>query len=130
MTIPKTLALYVATGAALCAVLTGCDPDAGQEPNPTPGQGAGAPKSTETVLSDEDLFLVSSRATAPALEAVPDADLQALGQSVCGALDAGVTLAAVGVTMISSGLGATESGAVVGAAIVSMCPEHENLIHG
>ncbi|AXH49429.1 hypothetical protein SEA_CROSBY_41 [Streptomyces phage Crosby] len=128
--IPKYLAGYAVAATALCALLAGCDPDDGREPSPSPAPAPSEPQAAETGLSGTDLYLAAARAVAPNLESVPDADLIDLGQSVCGAFDAGVGTAEVGVTMISSGLDATASGAVVGAATSTLCPEHEDDARG
>jgi len=128
--IPKYLAGYAVAAAALGALLTACGPDDGTEPSPSPAPAPSAAQSSETALSDSDLFLAAARAVAPDLQAVPDSDLIDLGQSVCGAFDAGADTATIGVTMITSGLDATASGAVVGAATSTLCPEHEGAARG
>ncbi|AWY07524.1 hypothetical protein SEA_LAZERLEMON_41 [Streptomyces phage LazerLemon] len=130
--IPKYLAGYALLAAALCAALTGCEPGDGTEPSPEPGPAVSAPQSTGTALPETDLYLAAARAVAPGLETVPDSDLIELGQSVCAAFDAGATTAEIGVTMISSGLDATASGAVVGSATGAsgLCPEHGDAARG
>ncbi|AYD86787.1 hypothetical protein SEA_MICRODON_40 [Streptomyces phage Microdon] len=128
--IPKYLAGYAVAATALCALLVGCEPDDGTEPSPSPAPAPSAAQSDETDLSASDLYLAAARAVAPVLETVGDASLIELGQSVCGAFDAGVGTAEVGVTMIESGLDATASGAVVGAATSTLCPEHSDDARG
>lgn len=128
--IPKYLAGYAVAAAALGALLTACGPDDDRTPDPEPGPAVSQPQSSETGLSDSDLYLAAARAVAPALETVPDGDLRDLGESVCGAFDAGVGTAEIGVTMIESGLDATSSGAVVGAATSTLCPEHSDAARG
>jgi hypothetical protein len=125
VTIPKTLALYAVTGAALCASLTACvspqAPNGPKLPPPSPTAGAEATPG----LSDADLFLTAARAVAPDLAVVDDSTLTNLGESVCNAFDAGATSGMVAKTMLGSGMDATAAGAVVGAATSTLCPEHK-----
>lgn len=124
----RKIILTAVTVAALCAGLSACGGDAeGFTPDPTP---VAVSESQETVpediptLSDDDLYLAAARAVAPELVPVPDKDLLGLGHSVCEALKVGATLAEVGVIMIQSGLDASPSGAVVGSATRTFCPEY------
>jgi len=128
--IPKYLTGYALAGAALCAVLTGCtSPEAPAYPD-LPEQTQSEPLDPAVGLGEGDVYLAAARAVAPTLETVADTDLRGLGQSVCGAFDAGVSTGEVGATMIESGLTATESGAVVGAATSTLCPEHGDAARG
>jgi len=125
MTIPKSLA-SILSGAALCASLAACT-------SPQAPEGPELPEQTTTAsvdLSAGDVFLTAARATAPELEYVDDATLTDLWPSVCGAFEAGASTSMIGYTMIQSGLDATASGAVVGAATASLCPEYEDAARG
>ncbi len=129
MTIPKSLAGLV-LAAALCAPLAACTSPQAPEGPEFPSQTATAVVEDGPGLSDADLFLTTARAVAPALEAVDDSTLTDLGESVCGAFDAGATTALVAKTMLGSGMDATQAGAVVGAATTTLCPEHESAARG
>jgi hypothetical protein len=133
MTIPKTLALYAVTGAALCAALTACAPEDGASPAPKPAPAVSEPQSAPAPLTPEDLFLTAARSVSPELGAVPDSELVDLGQAVCAGFDAGLTTGQVGAAMTKPGaLTATEAGAVVGAATGNggLCPEHGDAARG
>lgn len=131
--IPKTLAAYAVAGAALCAVLVGCEPESGETPQPSPGPAVTDQSAGDERLYETDLYLTAARAVAPELSAVPDADLVALGESVCGAFDRGVSTGEVAEAMTSDGaLTGTQAGAVVGSATGSygFCPEHGEVAQG
>ncbi|UTN93045.1 hypothetical protein SEA_MARKY_42 [Streptomyces phage Marky] len=127
MTIPRSLAAYAVAGAALCAVLTACEPESDREPSPEPGPAVTQSQDAAPGLSETDLFLAAARAVAPTLAAVPDTDLTDLGQSVCAAFDRGASTGEVAAAMIGpDALTGTEAGAVVGSATGDggLCPEH------
>lgn len=54
----------------------------------------------------------------------------AAGESVCDALDAGLTVDEIGGIAVNEGVGARDAYIIIGAAIGSYCDEHSHLIEG
>jgi hypothetical protein len=66
----------------------------------------------------------------PAHAGSTDDALVAVGQSICAALDSGVSLLDTATIAMAHGLSPDEAGTISGAAVAGLCPRHDSLIPG
>lgn len=77
-----------------------------------------------TTGPDEAMFLDLARDTAPQLRSLEDPVLLGTGYATCEGLDDGLTFGEVLLAYTSEGLSGRESGALTGAAVNALCPDH------
>lgn len=58
----------------------------------------------------------------------PDSDLESVSQSICDAIDSGVSPTTIGAIAMDSGFNADEAAAIVAASIVVKCPWNQNTV--
>ncbi len=100
----------------------------------SPSDSDSASTGASQTLTNEERFVNSAREVAPQLTDSSDATLLDAGRTVCAELDAGTPFSDV-VTVSLVGMGASSdeqqqvAGAVVGAAVSKLCPEHTEKKH-
>ena len=79
-----------------------------------------------SALTSEQAYIQNLRSVVPQeTDGVPDAELIQTGEASCGALDRGVTFDEIATETYEQGLDPNLAGAVIGAAVKDLCPDHQ-----
>lgn len=108
--------------------LAGCAPS---EPETTTDRPPAVEVDTPYNLDEsaiDELHLANVRDLAPELEAVPDANLIALGHAICEAFDAGASFDDVALIALGSGFSTQTGGTIIGSSVAAYCDEHLALL--
>ena len=123
-----TRTLAALAGAAL--LLTACSGTAAQDPAPAPTPTVAEATPTPT-RGDPDLFHEFLEYAAPELAIDPETDaaLYDFALEVCDYWDAGATGEDAAALIVEwSSFDTDQVGAIIGGAVVAICPEHEELL--
>lgn len=95
------------------------------EPEPEPEPDTGVEDMSESEKDETYLLLLSTKVNTFGID---EDVLTELGRTICMSLDRGMDVESVYMVAKSSGLTNDEAAAIIAAAIVVYCPQHENSV--
>lgn len=127
--------LFLALGLVMLFVMVGCISSLGNNSSDTPaytgggidsGESSAAPDQQLTPEQKDAVYLAFLREKYPnELASISDAQIIELGKAVCSAFDSGASAEEIAVTILDNDFPAELGGAVMGAGIVTYCPQYK-----